>query len=565
MPNADRSVDPSYEAMYLLSASQLLYLRGELRAAFAEASSTLAQELEIASLAVRSSKDLSVSVAEGLLRLGIDSLHTHAESIAQIYSAGQWLWYLRRLNPGVFSHPLSIEYEYDSTLTEILSCGSQRAGRDFPPLGGQPSYPITPGVVRNVLRLCAFATAASAFHSMQRELSAGADFRFRRGQLPTFDRPPEVEEAIKDYEKRLAHARDHESGSWARAGIHALDIDIDLERAMTNLLGSDDPAFLGAYRLLPPELKQDPTLPRFALISYRPSRLLRFLRVTGSGPATELAALLLLARSALYLSIAEFDAVALMRLGYVAATVRSLSMALEMSFQELRDLVVELAPELDATAASIIAIASDVEASAYPLSAGKPLRIDGRWAYADVRAVTLHVLRATNVTPPLGGGEIANLRSRQLELDVQAMIESSPWKPSDRYRALRGRSLRVQGQVVTDLDAIGEYNSRLLLVDMKSWRYTDEYDAGGRERYTRGVDLVKASEAWQIKVGRLRETLVGDNFDFRGRELIGVMCTPFPVFTPSGSAAVEVAPGLRSAASVSELADWLTMTARPGS
>ena len=120
--------------------------------------------------------------------------------------------------------------------------------------------------------------------------------------------------------------------------------------------------------------------------------------------------------------------------------------------------------------------------------------------------------------------------------------------------------LRVAGKNITDIDAVGEKGRRLLLVSCKSIIYSGAYDAAEYVAIRNAQGVVEAAvDQWDRLIWRLTQQPVGDNFDFSGyREVLGVVCTPFPVYTNIGPATREVAPGLRAAAGYAELADWLS-------
>jgi hypothetical protein len=57
----------------------------------------------------------------------------------------------------------------------------------------------------------------------------------------------------------------------------------------------------------------------------------------------------------------------------------------------------------------------------------------------------------------------------------------------------------------------------------------------------------------------VRSTPVGDNYDFSSfQEVLGVVCTPFAVYTSTSKSLEFVAHGLRACASAAELDRWLS-------
>ncbi|WP_349606893.1 hypothetical protein [Cupriavidus sp. DF5525] len=99
----------------------------------------------------------------------------------------------------------------------------------------------------------------------------------------------------------------------------------------------------------------------------------------------------------------------------------------------------------------------------------------------------------------------------------------------------------------------------LLLVSSKSRIYDREYD---RDTY-RVVEnarsrIDEAVAQWDSVVEDLKREPAGDNFDFSAfTEIVGVVCTPFPIYTCSEQSLRFVKEGLRASCSAHELRDWL--------
>ena len=158
-------------------------------------------------------------------------------------------------------------------------------------------------------------------------------------------------------------------------------------------------------------------------------------------------------------------------------------------------------------------------------------------------------------------GEAGNQRARQFELNIQASIGTTTWKPPPEIAALRGRKLTIQGSAITDIDAVAAHGKRLLLISCKSLIYDAEYDAGRFSAVRHASDVVSvAVAAWSEKLKRIEKLKRGDNFDLSAYdEFIGVVCTPFAPYVSDAASLAFVQPGLRAACSASELIEWLSM------
>lgn len=189
-----------------------------------------------------------------------------------------------------------------------------------------------------------------------------------------------------------------------------------------------------------------------------------------------------------------------------------------------------------------------------PLSAGPVVLSAGDTVCVDLAASTQRLY--SDLEAPIATGAVANYRSHYFEIGVQDIIDRTPRAPSVAHRELRGRTLRLDGMSITDVDAIAETESHGILVSCKSVPYTAKYDMG-EYRTIRNVRSMIEKEVplHQSKAAKLNQHLVGDNYTFT-KPIIGVVCTPHAVVLPVGPATTEVLPGLRTVVSASELGRW---------
>lgn len=196
--------------------------------------------------------------------------------------------------------------------------------------------------------------------------------------------------------------------------------------------------------------------------------------------------------------------------------------------------------------------------SAWPLIPGPVLRSDGHAALLDFYFASL---RLNALIGEFGQtGVAANIRSNFFELSVQAAIDGSAWRPTHAMAKLRGKPLRRQGRHITDIDAIGIQGDRLLCVSCKSTLYSPQYDAGEfRTIRNREGMLLTAIAEWDKKIETLRANPTGDNFDFSAfTDIIGVVCTPLPVYTSTTPVAAMTPQTLAPGCSFRELEMWLS-------
>ena len=161
---------------------------------------------------------------------------------------------------------------------------------------------------------------------------------------------------------------------------------------------------------------------------------------------------------------------------------------------------------------------------------------------------------------PSGDGDVANYRGDDFELSVQHLIDNSPWKPCKEIRGLQRRKIkRLNGTVLTDIDAIGEKAQDLLIVSCKSKLFTSRYDDGNRSCVSSGIDVIeKAITKMNEVVDYIVNNKSGKNYQFSNyKNIIGVVCTPNVLYVKIGECTRNVASGLPYYVSYSELERWL--------
>lgn len=113
----------------------------------------------------------------------------------------------------------------------------------------------------------------------------------------------------------------------------------------------------------------------------------------------------------------------------------------------------------------------------WPVKPGGILRILGEFVVVDVTAASYALLTRIEVNrSPLQG----NMRARAFEDQCQQLIDETRWKPVPELSAMRGRTLRIGGRNLTDIDAVAAKGDTLLLVSCKSLIYDGGYLSCGK-------------------------------------------------------------------------------------
>jgi hypothetical protein len=187
---------------------------------------------------------------------------------------------------------------------------------------------------------------------------------------------------------------------------------------------------------------------------------------------------------------------------------------------------------------TVLAIVEGIRGSLWPVRRGPVVRALGpNSIQIDVYSAT-QVLEQLITVPSQTGGQLVNAAADRLEDEAQRVLDDSPWRPVESLRAIRRRKLLLEGKALTDIDALGQQDSTLLLVSCKNLSYTPEYDAGEYSVVRNARTTVEnAVEFWDSIVETLRANPVGDNYDFSSYErIVGVVVTPHVFFVASDAA-----------------------------
>lgn len=506
--------------------------------------------------------ELAPEVASPTIRTAMAALEERLRHQASYYSPIRWIWSIRRLPVGFFAGELTTTAGYDQLLAEVLTGASTAPDDHRVTQAGEIKYEVRGAYPRRVAELCEGARFLSGLHSALRwagkgaRLELGTDGRFRDLAAPA------LVEAVSVYDRRVACPRSIPGGS--PAGTVAIE-DVGAGDSMDGAI-----AFV-APLLEPVDLPvKPPVVPvaghvvaKFVLQRVTVARLMQLLddpRVSAGGvPPPELGDLLLLSRSVL-VHVGRFpkSIKTFLERGYllthrerIEATFRDML----AGGDELTKRVAQVWGARDAqTRLRSLAGASG---STWPLQPGPVVRMSGDVTCVDLLGLSRRL--ETLLQPPHVQGEAANARADHFEESTQDLLDRTPWAPPGKLRELRGRTLRIDGRSITDIDALAARSDTLLLVSCKSIRYTSGYDVGDyREVRNAESTVMEALTDWRQKMSVLRSSPHGDNYDFSMyRHIIGVVCTPMVVFLRAPQSASEASPGLPEASSLDELLDWL--------
>jgi hypothetical protein len=161
---------------------------------------------------------------------------------------------------------------------------------------------------------------------------------------------------------------------------------------------------------------------------------------------------------------------------------------------------------------------------------GPVLRPGDDFAVIDLVAAGLHLETSISEVLAAQGTGNPQWRGTTWEEVVQEGIRTTLWRPTERAVRQVERHPRLDGELLTDIDAFGVVDRRLLIVSCKSWQMPGRYQVGDWSQVgRRGEAVLEASRALSSKLERLRARPVGDNYDFSGfSEITGAVCISAP-------------------------------------
>ena len=492
---------------------------------------------------------------------------TQADMIKQHsnYGAVRWLWYLRRAPDSLFEGSYGTTLGYDRLLAEILS--SQFTALDIGEAVERVAFRVNDSTFRYLARYIGRVKLLSHLHVLYRRVGKGATLDASRPILMA-NTSDAIDRAIHIYD--LRHDRSHE---FIGAGLGMVTIAPDFQQLVDERSASEPIAFLsisctrsfqapvtypdGAGGLSIATVNVRHVIKKLSL-----SRVLNPIGVEGGIPdyIPRIAALiqLLMFVPAICVHV-PWALSSITQQGYVFLGEERLR---DIVDHHIREVVGQLAPLTPGFAWPVDFIQwrdslLAVTASVWPLSSGNVVRRFRDNLLIDITGASQALLHRIELTrsPTIG-----NMRAEKFELQCQDIIEATPWVPSPEVKSLRGRPLRQSGKIITDIDAIGVRERTLLIVSCKSIIYDRDYDQGEfRVIRNSQATIDDAAESWERVVAELRRHPTGENFDFSGfDEIIGVVCTPFVVYSSEERTLAFVKPNLRLATSILELREWLT-------
>ncbi len=489
-------------------------------------------------------------------------LEAYCARCAQKLTPLEWLWYLRRTGP-IFRGELSTTEPYDKALAETVGnlYGQSESIRVLRTVGQVLTFEINSKVARRIGDLSVGIRLLSDIHSQIRWCGKGSDFEFSTVGLLTSRPDANLKSAVELYDRRVADLGASLGLSLAGTvlGTAVLDKEDVIDRnydilvlsgcepyTATCKLESGVAEYAANYLWIPVDLKEL-------------SRLNRVISEKWWKPGAVFLLTLLMVADQLINSVDPQVTISLLHNGYFLVRKETVGRVLDQQFERNAEIISAILPgeSPPRTLQQLRDGLSIIQGSLWPLRVANPIKEFNDQLLIDLATASnqlQNILEYPNASDDLG-----NQRALHFEDIVQACINETSWKPSNSLLALRRIPLLKNKKGWTDFDAVGRKGDTLLMVDCISLLHQSAYSTGHPSVIKNAFDkLIAKTLKWQKRRKELVEEPTGDNFDFSSfSNVIAVVCSPEPFFTPLGVCTEEASSGLQLCCSLAELKKFL--------
>jgi len=418
--------------------------------------------------------------------------------------------------------------------------------RDLPAIEMPLVFALDNSAFARIGRLLAIAELVNHAEGWMRRSSKNAEFLMKADDFPDLVPNDELEAAIDEFDERVAanaSYRWHPAVSDVNSTASGLPL-LTVEMLKDGV--GQTPMWRGRFADKPEPFEGEG---RFVFRAYSLSDQSNSEQLRGSLQAMdspEIAASFIVMSQALMLHAtlyAENLGISVPRVGYL--------MVMESHLIDRIDAVLAMAVErtwpamegyVPRNSASVLSIVEGVADGAEMSAPGPVLR---RWRngslLVDVYALTIGLFDWLRMAPSTGGAR-ANATALEFELAVQAMIDQAGAAPTDLIQEFRGKTLRLGGESITDIDALIVAGQNLICLSCKKFELARSYDAGDYQSVRNAKTKVDAAVLeWADRMSVLNTNRIGDNYDLSMFDkIIGVVVTPELAFVDSISAVAVV-------------------------
>jgi hypothetical protein len=415
--------------------------------------------------------------------------------------SAEWLWWLRRLD-GQFRdvNRMASTAPYVQAVAETLSSGVVRPST---PLPDHPTFEfgLDDKVLLDLVWLREISIAVYQLHATMKRCAKGQPIDFGAQDIPRWQPNDLLDDAIEDYDER----NEREAGNFLRAvGVVAPQ---EPSLAADTRIGGLVPHWYAVGVDKQPAFDRADPLPT----------LLGWIDLDGVPPLRDQRVLTDEHVAVIALLWACFNIMtrqpehaqrrmsAALQWGYmVTPTEGFLHPALEETVRWIADDPGDAIAGCwqPRSAADVLGVLSEIKPEVWPPLCGGPVHQADGHSVVDLRGSSRRLF-ATLVRPV--DGSHVNFWSEHFERDVQEVIDGTHWRPAGDARDLVGRKISKGDALLTDLDAVGASDGRLLLVSCKSTAFTVPALRGEHAITRNLVDKIhSAAREWDAIVDAVR-------------------------------------------------------------
>lgn len=469
------------------------------------------------------------------------------EPVCAPYSSVHWLWLLRRVDFALIRGYLPNTELSIMRIAENVSGMSSRPAELDPPYSDEPLiFALDLSAFARIARLLAAAELINHSEGWLRRASKNAKFVMVEGDFPDLVEDAQLEAAIDRFDVRVVAAANHRWHPslvrFAASSIEPLLLSVHMfvggigQTLMWSGRIADNPKLLvgeGRFEIAMSSLsdQSNQSQLRGALASMRDPNVA--------------ASLIVLSQALMWHATwyADNIGMSIPRVGYVlmrrSDLVRPIDDVLRLANEHTWPAMEGFTPTDAAT------VLSTIEAFEEGGLSGAPGPILRSWkdgvVQIDAFALEVGLNHRLRVSSSTGGAQV-NVLATDFELAVQALVDAAGLTPTQLVAALRGRTLRIDGKGVTDIDALMAVGDTLICISCKKFELDRPYDSGDYVSVRNARTKVEAAVIeWNDRLLELRTRPVGDNYDIsQYNRIVGVVVTPELAFVMSPAALAEV-------------------------
>lgn len=500
----------------------------------------------------------------------IDSIRKSIEDVildeTQKYTSFQWLWYIRRLPKTIFSGRLSSTRIYNLILAEHITAQSRKQGKAIP--FGKYTFPMDKKSAKQLAKFAVMIDVLASIHVELRCAAKGSSYIFARGVFPRRIFNPEEEHAYEIYDRRVI---ENEASFSTIFGMDAISNEGDEVSLFPLLERSYDteiriPLSKKIIESISEELSIDKHTYHMPATFYPVAAFLdNIISILDEKNRKQLisheTAELFLASRLIYIFIAQSPEtlIQIFRFGYIFVSEEYIRKSVAKYYAEAISETISIfgITDLPTDFNELIQKISVSSDKLIPVDSSPVLRHHNKSFAIDLYALSKRFLNSFDYSRLKG--HVANIKGERFEILVQNEIIEAGFMSSEKILSMRGRHLKLNGKTLTDVDAFAIKDGELFLISCKSIIVNINYISGDY-RTIRNIttSAAKYAEDWVKKVEAISQNPIGDNYDFTGFKISGLMCLPNVVYMPMGIGLSHASKGLYFISSLNEIIRWLT-------